>query len=38
MSGRSYAQLEALDAALYAEAFGVGGRYYGDSFTDPAKI
>lgn len=32
VSGRSYAQLEALDAALYAQAFGPGGRYYGDSY------
>lgn len=35
VSGRSYAQLNDLDAGLYAQAFGAGGRYYGDTFTNP---
>lgn len=35
VSGRTYAQCEALDASLHAQAFGVGGRYYGDTYTAP---
>lgn len=32
-SGRSFATVDALDKALYDEAFGTGGRFNGDSFT-----
>lgn len=35
VSGRTYAECEALDASLHAQAFGPGGRYYGDTFTAP---
>ncbi len=39
VSGRTYAQVYALDLALYTkEVLTVGGRYYGDTFTDPATI
>lgn len=37
-SGRTYAQADALDYAQYQAAFGVGGRFAGDSFTDPATL
>lgn len=33
VSGRTYAEADALDAAAYASAFGTGGRYAGDSWT-----
>lgn len=36
VSGRTYAQVDAIDHALWAAAFGVGGRYYGDTLpTNP---
>lgn len=38
VSGRTYAEVDALDKALYDEAFAIGGRYYGDTFTDPATL
>lgn len=38
VSGRTFAQVEALDAAMYAEALGAGGRYSGDTFTNPSTI
>jgi hypothetical protein len=39
VSGRTYAEVDALDDALYTtEVLTVGGRYYGDTFTDPATI
>jgi len=38
VSGRSYEQVDAIDFALYTSAFSAGGKYYGDSFTDPATI
>ncbi len=37
-SGMTYAQLDAMDAAAYAEAFGAGGRFAGDTWTDPATL
>lgn len=38
-SGRTYAQVRAIDYALYTkEVLTAGGRYYGDTFTDPATI
>ncbi|SDA14897.1 hypothetical protein [Sphingomonas sp. NFR15] len=36
VSGRSYAQVQALDYAAWRDAFGAGGRYAGDTFTPPA--
>jgi len=39
VSGRTYAQLDALDFAAYTrEVLTTGGRYYGDTFTDPTTI
>lgn len=39
VSGRTYAEVLAADYALYQQAFGVGGRYYGDTLpTDPSTI
>jgi hypothetical protein len=38
-SGRTYADVDALDYGLYTkEVMTPGGRYYGDTFTDPATI
>ncbi|MGA6128847.1 MULTISPECIES: hypothetical protein [unclassified Microbacterium] len=36
ISGRTYAQVEAINAAAHAAAFGPGGRYAGDTWTNPA--
>ncbi|RKE50308.1 hypothetical protein [Sphingomonas sp. PP-CC-1A-547] len=36
VSGRTFAQASAIDKALFDQAFAPGGRYYGDTFTDPA--
>lgn len=35
VSGRTYAKVNELDASLHAQAFGPGGRYYGDTYTAP---
>lgn len=35
VSGRTYAQVQAADYALYQAAFAAGGRYAGDTFTAP---
>lgn len=37
-SGMSYAELNARDADLFAAAFSEGGRFYNDSWTDPATL
>jgi hypothetical protein len=37
-SGRTYAEASALDQQMYDAAFGVGGRYYDDSWTDPLTL
>ena len=34
-SGRTYAEVSALDRALFTEAFSVGGVFYGDTWSDP---
>ncbi len=36
VSGRSWAEVHALRQAQKASAFAEGGRYYGDTWTDPA--
>lgn len=37
VSGRTFAEVDAIDFALYQEQLEtVGGKYYGDSFTSPA--
>lgn len=38
VSGRSYAEVDALDFAMHTEAFSSGGKYFGDTFTDPATL
>lgn len=38
VSGRTYAEVDAIDKAMYDAAFAVGGKYYGDTFTDPATL
>ena len=38
VSGRTYAEADAADLALASKAFGAGGRYAGDTFTDPAAL
>lgn len=39
ISGRTYAQVDALDYELFTkEVVTAGGRYYGDTFTDPATL
>jgi hypothetical protein len=38
-SGRTWAEVDALDYAAYQAAFSVGGRFYGDTLpTDPATV
>lgn len=32
-SGRTYAEVQAMDKALFDQAFAIGGRFYGDTFT-----
>lgn len=38
VSGRTYAELDALDVALHAAAHSVGGAFYNDTYTDPATL
>jgi hypothetical protein len=38
VSGRTYAQVDALDAELFGRDFGVGGKFYGDTFTSPSTV
>lgn len=38
ISGRTYATVEAADGALFTAAFGTGGRFNGDTFTNPTTI
>lgn len=33
VSGRTYAEVKAIDQALFSQAFAVGGRFYNDTFT-----
>ena len=37
-SGMTFAELDARDAGLYAKFFGEGGRYYGDTWSDPSSV
>lgn len=36
LSGRTYAQVKAIDDAEFAKAFAVGGRFHGDTWSNPA--
>lgn len=38
VSGRTYEEVEAIDFALYTAAFAVGGKFYGDTYTDPSTF
>lgn len=37
-SGKTFSQLDAEDAALHAQMFGVGGKFYDDTFADPSIL
>jgi hypothetical protein len=37
-SGRTFSEVQAIDYALYQEAFAPGGKFHGDTFTDPATL
>lgn len=37
-SGRTYAEVEALDYAMFQAAFAPGGKFYGDTFTSPTTL
>lgn len=37
-SGRDYAEVEAIDYAMFLEAFGLGGKFYGDTYTAPSAL
>ena len=39
VSGRTYAEVDAIDYALYTQqVLTAGGRYYGDTFTNPSTL
>ena len=39
VSGRTYAQVDAIDYAQFTkDVLTVGGRYYGDTYTDPTTL
>lgn len=38
VSGRTYAQVDAIDYAIWQAAMASGGRYYGDTFTNPSTF
>jgi hypothetical protein len=38
VSGRTWQEVDAIDKSEFDKAFAVGGRYYGDTFTDPATL
>lgn len=38
LSGRTYEQVKAIDDAEFAKAFGVGGRFYGDTWSNPSTV
>ncbi|MBV6552319.1 hypothetical protein KTN00_15040 [Acinetobacter soli] len=37
-SGRTFAEVKSIDDAEFEKAFAVGGRFYGDSWSDPASV
>jgi hypothetical protein len=37
-SGRTYAQIKAIDDQLFAEAFAPGGKFHGDTWSSPATL
>ncbi len=38
LSGRTYEQVKAIDDAEFNKAFAAGGRFYGDTWSDPATL
>lgn len=38
VSGRTYAQVDSIDFALWQAAFAAGGKFYGDTYTDPSTL
>ena len=38
LSGRTYAEVKAIDDAEFAKAFVSGGRFYGDTWSNPATV
>lgn len=38
VSGRTFADASAADQALYNAAFAAGGKFFGDTYTDPATL
>lgn len=38
LSGRTFEQVKAIDEAEFAKAFGVSGRFYGDTWNNPATV
>ncbi|UOH76206.1 hypothetical protein MOW08_06805 [Acinetobacter schindleri] len=38
LSGRTYEQVKAIDDAEFNKEFGVGGRFYGDTWSNPATV
>lgn len=38
LSGRTYEQVKAIDDAEFNAAFAAGGRFYGDTWSDPATV
>lgn len=38
LSGRSYAEVKAIDDAEFAKAFAAGGRFYDDTWSDPSIV
>lgn len=38
LSGRTYAQVKAIDDAEFAKAFASGGRFHGDTWSNPSTV
>lgn len=38
LSGRTYAQVKAIDDAEFAKAFASGGRFHGDTWSNPTSV
>lgn len=38
VSGRTYAEVDALDKAMFDAAFASGGRFYNDTYTSPSTV
>lgn len=38
VSGRTYAEVDAIDYQMYQSAFAEGGKFYGDTYSDPSVL